>query len=125
MVQSSIAESGQIAEQAAPGVSSRAVMVHFHRSDDRFCGSEQQCRRFALNDAEVTCPACRHRTVAMVSCQGTACDETVLTGAEDTPDNRANIERQFCDGSFDAPIPGSWRDCSENAALASAREVQP
>jgi hypothetical protein len=51
---------------------------------------------------------------ALVSPQGTACSETVLTEQEYTPGNRADIERQFCDGRPDAPVPGTWQDVSEN-----------
>lgn len=54
---------------------------------------------------------------ALVSSQGTACAETILFENEYTPEGRARIERQFCNGTNDAPITGTWRDVSENEAL--------
>ena len=56
------------------------------------------------------------RKIALVTKQGTACSETVLTAGEDTPAMRARIERQYCDGRNDSPIAGSWTDVTNNEA---------
>lgn len=53
------------------------------------------------------------KILAMVSDQGTACHETAMYEREDTPEMRARIERQFCTGKPDAPVAGTWRDCTE------------
>lgn len=47
-----------------------AVEAHFHRSDDRFCGSPKLCRRFTLNPDEVTCQACKDRDTFVLSPEG-------------------------------------------------------
>lgn len=54
---------------------------------------------------------------ALVTAQGTAAHETVLDEAEYTPEMRARIEVQFCNGGADDPIAGTWRDVSDNDAL--------
>lgn len=54
---------------------------------------------------------------AMVSRQGTACFETVLTESEFISDLRQQTERQFCLGRPDDPMAGSWVDVSDNEAL--------
>lgn len=55
--------------------------------------------------------------MALLSSQGTACSETALYGADDTPEARARIEAAIVSSQDDAPIPGTWTDCSENEAL--------
>ncbi|MGK2884347.1 MAG: hypothetical protein ACSLE8_06160 [Rhodococcus sp. (in: high G+C Gram-positive bacteria)] len=61
------------------------------------------------------------KIVALVSKQGTACAETALYGADDTPENRASVELDaVLDLSPDAPVPGSWTDVSDNDALWSS-----
>ena len=59
------------------------------------------------------------KLIALVSSQGTACSETVLTEAEDTPTNRARVEAMFCNGQPDDPQPGTWVDVTDNEACAS------
>ena len=59
----------------------------------------------------------KRRIVALVSAQGTACAETALYGSEDTPEQRASIERQYCNSGPDDPVPGTWTDVSDNEAL--------
>jgi hypothetical protein len=53
------------------------------------------------------------KIMAMVSSQGTACSETALYEHEDTPAMREKIERECCLDHDDAPVAGSWRDCTE------------
>jgi hypothetical protein len=54
---------------------------------------------------------------ALVSAQGTACSETVLTATEYAdPRNRAQVEKQFCTGKPNDPLPGTWTDVSDNEA---------
>jgi len=57
------------------------------------------------------------RIVAMVSKQGTACAETALHETEDSPETRAEMERQYCHGNHDDPIKGSWVDVTDNDAI--------
>ena len=45
-------------------------MVHFHSSDDRFCGSRSQPREFSLDPNEVTCRACQDGDRLTLSPQG-------------------------------------------------------
>lgn len=94
-----------------------AQTIHFHSSDDRFCGSTEQCRQFTVNDDDVTCPACRGinplQKFGLVCAQGTLCVETILYGHEYTPEWRARIEAQFCTGRETAPIAGTWCDVTE------------
>lgn len=55
---------------------------------------------------------------ALLSKQGTACPETVLTDKEYTPENRRRIE-QWVEAqplTDDSPICGTWTDVSENDA---------
>lgn len=91
--------------------------IHFHNSDDRFCGSTQPGRQFAVDDCKVTCPKCRPLIMAMVTIQGTACPETMLVNEEDTPEQRAEMEAFYCKDSDDCPVSGSWCDCSDNEVL--------
>lgn len=42
-------------------------LVHFHHSDDRFCGSTGKFRCFALDPNEVTCPRCMSRDTFVLS----------------------------------------------------------
>lgn len=56
------------------------------------------------------------RIFAMLSNQGTACFETALCGADDTPAARALVEAQIMQGP-DSPVLGTWTDCSDNEAL--------
>lgn len=57
------------------------------------------------------------KIMALLSVQSTACVETALIDGEDTPENRAGIERMHCTGHRDAPLPGTWTNCSEDEAL--------
>lgn len=54
---------------------------------------------------------------ALISNQGTACAETVLSEKEFTPEFRERIEKQFCRGGEDDPLPDTWRDVTDNEAL--------
>jgi hypothetical protein len=44
--------------------------VHFHSSDDRFCGSKQVARRFSLDENEVSCPHCKAKDGFVLSQEG-------------------------------------------------------
>lgn len=71
-------------------------------------------------------PDSRVTIVALLSPQGTACAETALIGADDTPANRSDIERALCTGGPDSPVAGTWTDCSDNEALwpkADSRDI--
>ena len=57
------------------------------------------------------------RMYAMVSDQGTACNETALCSEHYTPENKAEIEAEYCHGISDEPISGSWVDCTGNDYL--------
>ena len=35
--------------------------IHFHRTDDRFCGSVDQMRQFSTDPNTVTCQHCKDR----------------------------------------------------------------
>lgn len=60
----------------------------------------------------------RHKIVALLSKQGTACYETTLYNDEDTPENRTKVEREYCHADhIDPPIAGTWTDVSDNEAL--------
>ena len=56
---------------------------------------------------------------ALLSAQGTACAETVLTADEYAdPARRAAIENAArSDTSADAPVLGTWTDVTDNDAL--------
>lgn len=41
--------------------------IHFHRSDARFCGSNEQARRFTCTDDEVTCEHCLDNVTYVLS----------------------------------------------------------
>ena len=58
------------------------------------------------------------RIFALLSSQGTACTETVLTESEyANAAMRAKIERACCNlGWPDDPVPGTWTDVSNNEA---------
>jgi hypothetical protein len=43
------------------------MTIHFHHSDDRFCGSHQQMRRFATDPNKVTCADCMSRDTFVLS----------------------------------------------------------
>lgn len=45
--------------------------IHFHSSDDRFCGDQQSARRFSLDPNEVTCAACQRRDCFTLSKRAT------------------------------------------------------
>lgn len=47
-------------------------IIHFHHSDDRFCGSQEQPRRFTLDPNEVTCPDCQAKDTFVLSPAGEA-----------------------------------------------------
>lgn len=51
---------------------------------------------------------------ALLSEQGTACAETVLSESEYTAANRAKIEKSFCGIGPDAPQAGTWTDVTDN-----------
>ena len=55
---------------------------------------------------------------ALLSSQGTACSETVLTEAEYNFAWRDIIEAQYCHGGPDDPVKGSWTDVTENEACS-------
>lgn len=59
----------------------------------------------------------RARLYALLSTQGTACHETVLLAHEYTAEARARIEADIDPSNPDAPVPGTWTDCTENDAL--------
>lgn len=67
---------------------------------------------------------------AMLSSQGTACAETVLTAKEYKQVHiRERVEKYCCTGAPDAPVKGSWTDVSDNEACQywmeeSAQRVQ-
>lgn len=57
------------------------------------------------------------RRYALLSPQGTACPETVLTEDEyNIPQNRAHFEKLYCRGGADDPVPGTWTDVTDNEA---------
>jgi hypothetical protein len=41
--------------------------VHFHHSDERFCGSKKQFRRFSLDPNEITCRKCASKDTFVLS----------------------------------------------------------
>lgn len=47
-----------------------AALIHFHSSDDRFCGSTKQGRRFTLDPNAVTCRKCAAQDTFVLSEQG-------------------------------------------------------
>lgn len=57
---------------------------------------------------------------ALLSKQGTACSETVLFAYEYTAEARARIEADIDASSPDAPVAGTWTDCTGNDALQGA-----
>ena len=56
------------------------------------------------------------RLYALVSQQGTACAEIVLTEEEFTSEWRRKTEAQFCRGRADDPVAGTWTDVTDNEA---------
>lgn len=64
------------------------------------------------------------KMLALLSKQGTACDETGICNQCDTHDNRSSIEALVLQqnrskpGNPDNPIIGTWADCSQNDAIA-------
>lgn len=57
------------------------------------------------------------RIYALMSSQGTACAETVLSEDEYNAENREQMEEiARADTSRDRPIPGTWTDVSDNEA---------
>ena len=57
----------------------------------------------------------RTKLFALLSEQGTACDETCLCDQHYSEEQKASIEAQATkDPLGDAPVPGSWADCSGN-----------
>jgi hypothetical protein len=59
------------------------------------------------------------KLIALLSRQGTACSESVLCNVCDTPGNRRLLDAALPDHKDpDSPIPGWWRVCSENDAIA-------
>lgn len=62
---------------------------------------------------------------ALLNSQGTACAETALFAfmGEYTAANRARVESEIDPRSPDAPVPGTWTDCSENEALEPSDDV--
>lgn len=63
--------------------------------------------------------------VALLDSQGTACSETALFGDEDTPAARRLIEAAVVPWKPDAPIPGTWTDCSDNEYLQAMITTDP
>jgi len=57
---------------------------------------------------------------ALLSPQGTACPETVLTEEEYTPEWRAATEELCCNGGPDDPVRDTWTDVTKNAACDPA-----
>lgn len=57
------------------------------------------------------------RKYALVTKEGTACSETVLTECEYTQEKRTMIEAQFCGEGDDDPQRDTWTEVSENDAL--------
>ena len=54
---------------------------------------------------------------ALLSGQGTACDEACLCDLHYTAANRAKVEAYVAkQGHGDPPIPETWTDCTENEA---------
>lgn len=51
---------------------SAASHIHFHSSDDRFCGSTIRPRQFTTDPNEVTCCACQARDTFTITEQGLA-----------------------------------------------------
>lgn len=47
-------------------------MIHFHHSDDRFCGLTKQFREFAIDANEVTCPTCKAQDTFVLSAEALA-----------------------------------------------------
>lgn len=47
--------------------------IHFHSSDDRFCGSKEVARQFTLEPNDVTCGACQAKDTFTLSPSGRAC----------------------------------------------------
>src|SRR6185295_14666281 len=68
--------------------------------------------------------AMSEKLYAMVSAQGTACDETVLTEQEynNPAMRRAAESRARHTAGADAPIAGSWVDVSDNEACRARIE---
>ena len=57
------------------------------------------------------------RYFALLSKQGTACSETVLSEREYAdPVNRLQTEKSYCKGGYDDPVPGTWTDVTDNGA---------
>lgn len=46
--------------------------IHFHSSDDRFCGSTTQLRCFTFDPNEVTCRSCQGKDTFVLSPSGLA-----------------------------------------------------
>jgi hypothetical protein len=65
------------------------------------------------------------KLVSLLSNQGTACLETVLTSVEDTPEVRLDMEAQFCNSDVDSPVPGTWTDVSDNEAAQEIFQSDP
>lgn len=45
-------------------------MIHFHSSDERFCGCEEKPRRFSPFDEDVDCPDCLENDTLELTEQG-------------------------------------------------------
>lgn len=46
------------------------MTVHFHSSDDRFCGTDEMGRRFTLEPNDVTCELCMENDRLEITAQG-------------------------------------------------------
>jgi len=55
---------------AKPAASKRAV--HFHSSDDRFCGSREAAREFSFDPNIVSCKRCQSRDTFVLSPEAAA-----------------------------------------------------
>jgi hypothetical protein len=62
--------------------------------------------------------------VALLTQDGTACSETALFDADDTPENRRAMEDRVSRDNHDPdrPVPGTWADVSDNDAIILAAE---
>lgn len=61
----------------------------------------------------------RVRKFALLSMQGTACSETVLTAREFTDKNKRRVEEEARHSTYtalDRPVPNTWTDVTDNDA---------
>ncbi len=65
----------------------------------------------------------RVKVYALVTASETACLETALYGADYNAKERAKVEKQFCKGGWDDPVPNTWLDVTENDAFILTDEA--